>query len=86
MSLTLTSVPVSCIICPFASCLVHIFYIIRGRDAKFGMWMYFRVSEFSALFLCQCDLDLNRLPDFYSNLVRSISPKIFEVGISNFGV
>ena len=50
------------------------------------MWMYLRVAECSALFLCQYDLDLNRLPDFYNNLVRSISPKIFEVEIPDFGV
>ena len=66
-----------------ASCPVHIFYILWGRNFKFGVWMHLGMTECLVPFLGHCDLDLDLWPSFLNNRVRSISLILFEVGISN---
>ena len=73
-----------------ALCLVHISYILWGRNSKFGVCMHLGVAECRVPFLGHCDLDL--WLSFYSNhnvrpsiplRVRCTSPIFFEVGIPN---
>ena len=45
-------------VCP-ALCLVHISYILRGRDSKFGVRMHLQMAEFLVPFSDHCYLDLD---------------------------
>ena len=72
------------------SCPVHISYILRGRNTKFGVWMHLGMGQCHVPFSGHCDLDL--WLSFYNNhyvhpsiplRVLCISPIFFEVGIPN---
>ena len=41
------------------SCPEHIFYIIRGRNLKFGVWMHLGMTKCRVLLLGHCDLGLD---------------------------
>ena len=41
-----------------ASCLVHISYILCGRNSEFGVWMHLGMAEARVPFSGLCDLDL----------------------------
>ena len=76
-----------------ASCPVHIFYILRGRNSKFGVWMHLGMAECRIPFSGHCDLDLDLWLSFIVITmsvrpsdplrVQCISPLFFEVGILN---
>ena len=42
-----------------ASCPVHISYILRGRNSKFGVLMHLGMTECRIPFSGHCDLDLD---------------------------
>ena len=57
---------------------MHIFYILWGRNSKFGAWMYLGMAECHMQFLGHCDLDL------VFRIVLSVAYLIlFELGIPN---
>ena len=75
---------------------MHIYYILWGKNSKFGVWMHLGMAERCIPFSGLCDLDLNLWLSFYSNhnvrlsvrpsvplRVQCISPLFFEVGNPN---
>ena len=53
-------------VCPSVplSCPVHIFYILWGRNSKFGMWIHLGMAECLVPFLGHCALDLDLRTSF----------------------
>ena len=50
------------IVCPLvrpALCPVHIFYILEGRNPKFGVWMHLGMAECRVQLSGHCDLELD---------------------------